>query len=143
MEKELVVLSNKSRYIQELLDNTIDLRKKKKDEINAMLIEKGYSVIDDDNDFKYLVKMPMDSVSEENVDKINKDYRNKLDELERVKSITIQQMWLSELEILENEYVVYIKEREQCINGNKKVADKLKEKKVVKKSKKIILEIDA
>jgi DNA topoisomerase-2 len=143
MEKELVVLSNKSRYIQELLDNTIDLRKKKKDEINAMLIEKGYSVIDDDNDFKYLVKMPMDSVSEENVDKINKDYRNKLDELERVKSITIQQMWLSELEILENEYVVYIKEREQCINGNKKAADKLKEKKVVKKSKKIILEIDA
>jgi DNA topoisomerase-2 len=141
MEKELVVLSNKARYIQELLDNTIDLRKKKKDEINAMLNEKGYSVVDDDIDFKYLVKMPMDSVSEENVDKINKDYHNRVDELERVKSITIQQMWLSELQSLENEYVVYIKEREQCINGSKKI-DKVKEKKFVKKSKKIILEVD-
>jgi len=58
-----------------------------------------------------------------------------------VKSITIQQMWLSELQSLENEYVVYIKEREQCINGSKKI-DKVKEKKFVKKSKKIILEVD-
>jgi DNA topoisomerase-2 len=40
LEKELVVLSNKARYIQELLDGTIDLRKKKKTEIVEMLQEK-------------------------------------------------------------------------------------------------------
>ena len=40
LEKELVLLTNKARYVKENLDGTIDLRKKKKDEVNQMLTEK-------------------------------------------------------------------------------------------------------
>ena len=67
LEKQLLILSNKAKYIQEVLDGTIDLRKKKKQEIIDMLLLKDYDTIDDDEEYKYLVKMPMDSVSEENV----------------------------------------------------------------------------
>jgi DNA topoisomerase-2 len=107
LEKELVMLSNKARYIKENLDGTIDLRKKKKEEVNAMLLEKGYNIMDGDTDYKYLVKMPMDSVTEENVEKLLKDKGNKEVELETIKNTTIQQMWTSELEKLKVQYIEY------------------------------------
>ena len=69
LEKELILLSNKARYIKENLDDTIDLRKKKKEQVIQMLKEKGYDVIGDDIEYKYLTKMPMDSVTDENVEK--------------------------------------------------------------------------
>jgi DNA topoisomerase-2 len=135
LDKELLILSNKAKYIKEVLDGTIDLRKKKKQEIIDMLTEKNYNSIDDE-DFKYLVKMPMDSVSEENVEKLMNEHHEKQDELERIKSTTIEQMWLSELEILEHEYQEYQKEREQAQIGD------IKKKKTVTKvaggAKKII-----
>ena len=107
LEKELVMLSNKARYIKENLDGTIDLRKKKKEEVNAMLIVKEYNIMDGDTDYKYLVKMPMDSVTEENVNKLLKDKGNKEVELEMIKNTTIQQMWTSELEKLKVQYIEY------------------------------------
>jgi len=138
LEKELLVLSNKAKYIKELLDGTIDLRKKKKQEISKMLLENNYNIIDDDEEFKYLVKMPMDSVSDENVEKLLKDHKEKQDELERIKHTTIQQMWLSELEILENEYQEYQKEREQAQLGEIKISTKKTITKVAGGVKKVL-----
>jgi DNA topoisomerase-2 len=143
LEKELVVLENKARYIQELLDGTIDLRKKKKEEIINMLITKSYTVIDDDSDFKYLIKMPMDSVSEENVDKLNKEHKNKSDELQRIKDMSEQQMWLKELEILEQEYLKYKTERNktnEVVEKKKVVVKTGSAKKMIKKDKLLDLE---
>jgi DNA topoisomerase-2 len=140
LEKELVILSNKARYIQELLNDTIDLRKKKKAEIVEMLLGKSYDRIDDDLEFQYLVKMPMDSVSEENVDKLNREHKDKSDELQRIKETSVQQMWLSELENLEQEYGKYRAERNQSGDDKKKTGAKIvtkpgTAKKVVKKGK--------
>ena len=134
LEQELMILSNKSKYIHELLNGTIDLRNKKKQEIIDMLIEKDYDTIDKDDDFKYLVKMPMDSVSEENIERLNKEHANKLAELDVLKATTIQQMWLSELKLLENEYIEYQKEREKSQLGEikKKQHVNVVSKKVVK-----------
>ena len=145
LEKELIVLSNKAKYIQELLDGTIDLRKKKKQEIIDMLEDHKYEVIDDDDEFKYLVKMPMDSVSEENVEKMLNEYKCKQDELMRIKSTSIEQMWLTELEALEKEYAIYQGERMQAQQGfNKKQGEKkAKEariKKVIKKTEDVEIE---
>jgi DNA topoisomerase-2 len=139
LEKCIMILSNKAKYIKEVLEDTIDLRKKKKQEIIDMLVEKNYDKIDDDEEFKYLVKMPMDSVSEENVEKLLTENEEKKDELERIKSTTIEQMWLSELEILDNEYQTYQKEREQSQIGE------IKKKKIITKvaggTKKVIKKI--
>jgi DNA topoisomerase-2 len=139
LEKVLLVLSNKARYIQELLDDTIDLRKRKRSEIIDLLQEKDYDIIDEDSEYKYLIKMPMDSVSEENVDKLNKDHKDKSDELLRVKETTEQQMWLVELEHLEQEYSRYRAERTNTDDkkkaGSKIIAKAGSVKKVVKKTK--------
>jgi DNA topoisomerase-2 len=127
LERDLVLLSNKAKYIQENLDGTIDLRKKKKDHVVAMLEVKGYDKIDGDEEYKYLVKMPMDSVTEENVDRLLKEKGNKESELEIIKKTTINKMWLSELEVLKDNYLEYKEERTRLMNGE----ESGKKKKVV------------
>jgi DNA-binding protein H-NS len=92
-----------------------------------MLKSKGYDVIDEDEEYKYLVKMAMDSVTSENVEKLLKEVDGKQTELHIVKSTTIQQMWLQELGELEEEYIKYRLDRERAL-----------EDKVVAKSKKVV-----
>jgi beta-N-acetylglucosaminidase len=94
-----------------------------------MLSEKGYNIIDEDSDYKYLVRMPMDSVTTENVEKLLKDKNNKESELEIVKSTTIQQMWITELDLLKEQYLEYKEERNRLMNGLE-----VKKKAVVKKT---------
>jgi DNA topoisomerase-2 len=100
LQKELTLLSNKARYIQENLDGEIDLRKKKREEILEMMVARKYAVIEDDTDYKYLLKMPMDSVSAENAEKLINDRINKEAELCVIQSTAIENMWLKDLDEL-------------------------------------------
>ena len=137
LTKELVLLSNKARYIKENLDGTIDLRKKNKAQVSTMLTEKGYNMIDNDNEYKYLVKLPMDSVTEENVQKIFKEQENKAAELEVVKNTSRNQMWTKELIGLKKDYTDYLEERERLMFGEDDEI-KIKKKVVVNKVKKVV-----
>ena len=132
LEYELLILDNKAKYIQENLSGTIDLRKKKKEEIVNMLEDKKYDKIEDD--YKYLIKMPMDSVTEENVEKLFKEHETKTTELQIIKMTTIHQMWSSELDELVKLYMEYKEGRERVQSGE----IKQKTKKILKKSKIII-----
>ena len=134
LEKELVLLSNKAKYIKENLDGTIDLRKKKREQVIELLKSKGYDNIDGDEEYKYLVKMPMDSVTEENVDKLLKDKGNKELELETIKNTTINKMWVSEIDNLREQYVEYKAERSRLMSGEETKKKKVVSKGVVKKS---------
>jgi DNA topoisomerase-2 len=130
IEKELILLSNKAKYIKENLDGTIDLRKKKKEQVIEMLQSKGYTIIDDDNEYKYLTKMPMDSVTEENVEKLLTDKGNKEAELATIRATTINQMWNYELDNLLEQYLEYKDSRQRLMDGEDIKCNK---KKVVSK----------
>ena len=119
LKRETMILSNKARFINDILTDTIDLRKKKLEDVNSILKEMGYSTnIETDQEidetshsYKYLTKMPMDMVTEENVEKLLKERdlkKNKAQILESTKESTI---WLGELEDFKNQYQVYKKER--------------------------------
>jgi DNA topoisomerase-2 len=130
LEKELVLLSNKAKYIKENLDGTIDLRKKKKEQVLEMLESKGYDIIDDDSDYKYLTKMPMDSVTEENVEKLLTEKGNKEQELNVIKGTSINKMWNLELDNLSEQYLEYKEVRQRLMDGED---TKTKKKKVTSK----------
>ena len=130
LEKELLILYNKKNYITENIDGTIDLRKKKKEEVVKLLEDKGYNRIEDEEDYKYLVKMTMDCVTEENVVKLFKEHENISVELQNIKNTTIHQMWNSELAILEKEYINYKRERS---TNHISIPKKVVVKKIVKK----------
>ena len=101
LEMELHALSTKVRYISEVLAGTIDLRNKKKAEIHRVLSEKGFESCE------YLLKLPMDSVSDENVCKLQDEFQGKEKELQKLSATSIQEMWLSELHSLKDRYLQY------------------------------------
>ena len=130
LRKELMVLSNRARYITELLEDTIDLRRKTNKQLVELLKERKYDSMDTGKDakdakdrgsdehggdeqsgqqgYKYLLKLPMDSVSEENVHKLLNEKEKKDKELSELNSKTVEEMWVKDLEELEVEYNKFI-----------------------------------
>ena len=95
-------MTNKAKYIKCLLNDEIDLRKKKNNVITELLMNMKFDKMEDN--YNYLIKMPMDSVSEENVDKILKEKDELSEFLDKLKSTTIESIWLHELNKFEQEY---------------------------------------
>jgi len=128
LTRELLVLSNRARYITELLDDTIDLRRKTNKMLTALLKERKYDLYiagkdkeqeisgdsnsssdaDDENGYKYLLKLPMDSVSEENVSRLLAEKEKKEKELSELGSKSLEQLWQNDLEELEAEYAKFV-----------------------------------
>ena len=129
MTAELLILTNKARYIQELLDGSIDLRRKRGDELMAMLQSKGYDSVENDEQYKYLLKLPMDSVSEENVQKLLKEKGQKESHHATLQGTSIEQLWLADLAELRAEYVKQEEKRVASMSSGIVVA---KAKKIVK-----------
>tara|TARA_B100001093_G_scaffold355282_1_gene339872 strand:- start:3862 stop:7170 length:3309 start_codon:yes stop_codon:yes gene_type:complete len=93
----LMLYSNKYRFITELLDNVLDLRKKKATVIETMLIERKYDHLEEKGGYNYLIKMPMDMVNEENVEKLKQDFDQTKEALEALKQKNIVDMYYEEL----------------------------------------------
>ena len=117
IQKELVLLSNKARYLEEVLSGVVDLRRKTRAEVSELLSSRDYDVVEEDGDFKYLTKMPMDSVTSENVTKLNREFQTKQTELEVLKITSDRQMWIQELTALTSAYSEYKQGRERLQAG--------------------------
>lgn len=98
LSEEMNILSNKCKYINELLNDTLDLRKKSNSQMVELLQQKKYDTLNDS--YHYLIKMPMDSVCKENVDTLNEQFKKKkdlLDELNKTSNVDLWKKELSEL----------------------------------------------
>ena len=155
LQKELMVLSNRARYITELLEDKIDLRRKTNKMLVELLKEQKYDAMagdksddkQDDQDntpgtggYKYLLKLPMDSVSEENVTKLLNEKEKKEKELSDLDSKSIQQLWIQDLDELDVEYKKFVElttamEEKSCVAGGGAAAGGKKVKKTVAKPK--------
>ena len=121
IESELKVLSNKARFIQYNLDDKIDLRKKSKDAIYKIMEQYKFD-LGETHDYNYLVKMPMDSVCKENVEKLLNEHELKKNELATISACTLEHMWLKDLDTLKTAY-------SQFLESNIKSEDKSKKSK--------------
>lgn len=127
LQYKLLKLSNKAKYIEENLKGTVDLRKKTYAQVDELLTTHKYDKID--GDYKYLTKMPMDSVTDENVEHIMKDKDNAQHELDVLMKTSEQQMWLGELDVLESKYAEFKTKREKIQLGSGSSKPKKKSKK--------------
>ena len=116
LEKSVKKLSNIARFITEMLEDKIDLRRKKSAEVTLILSERGYDVnsdaaiinaTDGEGSYNYLIKLPMDSVTEENVEKKIKERDEKVQELNALKATSEEQIWINELNLLKEKYLVF------------------------------------
>jgi len=129
---KLQKLSNKAKYIQQTLNGSVDLRKKSAAQVEELMTGEGFDKIG--GDFKYLIKMPMDSVTEENVAHIMKERDDATKELDILTKTTIRDMWLRDLEEFEKQYIVYQTKRESIQSGAA-IKKQPTKKRVAKKSK--------
>ena len=130
IQKKLIKISNRARYIQLNLDGTIDLRRKKMVEVNELLMGLNFQKIDDN--YHYLTKMTMDSVFQENVNNMLKEKANAEMELQVLENTSIQEMWMNELNELNEQYENYKISRN---NSHKEKGIVIKKKKSLKITK--------
>jgi DNA topoisomerase-2 len=116
MENKLVKLSNRARYIKENLDGVVDLRRKSAIDVVALMETRKFDKID--GDYKYLIKMPMDSVTTENAQHIMQERDVCEKELATLRGTSLETMWLSELDNLEREYSSYKTRRAKIQAGS-------------------------
>jgi len=141
MSKILLKLTNKARFIQGVLDDVIDLRRKDCNTINVMLTTMNFNTIE--NTFDYLIRLPMNTVSKENVEKLLNEKANVEIELAELERTTVQNIWLKELEKFEENYKLYkirrasgIDENSVNLGENKIITKSVKPKKTVSSIKK-------
>jgi DNA topoisomerase-2 len=104
LSNELRVLTNRARYIQEVLDDKLELRRQTKEAIFAKMVAHGYEHIEGDTEYKYLLKMPMDSVTDENVRHLLSERDSKRAQHQQLTDTSIQALWTKDLDDLEGEY---------------------------------------
>ncbi|EFC50179.1 DNA topoisomerase II [Naegleria gruberi] len=126
MKKELEILSNKVRFIMEVINETIQVKKRKKADLLKELKTKKYSsfpkekkiaaagdiqneeeeeeedeekdVADLTDGYNYLLSMPLWSLTVEKVKKLEKEKEEKVKEVEQLENTKPETMWLSELD---------------------------------------------
>jgi DNA topoisomerase-2 len=104
LTNELRVLTNRAKYIQEVLDDKLELRRQTKEAIFAKMTAHGYEHIDGDTEYKYLLKMPMDSVTDENVKNLLTERDAKHKQHQQLVDTSIETLWTRDLDELEQEY---------------------------------------
>lgn len=102
LERQLLVLSNRARFIVENLDQKIDLRRMTKNAVNDLLKDRKYDTVNDE--YKYLTQMPMDSVTQEKVDQLLKERDLKDAERVHLMGTSTTDMWLKDLDSLRRAY---------------------------------------
>jgi hypothetical protein len=81
-----------------------------------MLTEMKFGLYE--SSYDYLIKLPMNSVSKENVDKNLKEKADTEYELEVLVNMTIENMWKTDLIEFENQYDLYKAERTKEYSEN-------------------------
>ena len=119
LANELRVLTNRARYIQEILDDKLELRRQTKEAIFAKMVAHRYEHIDGDVEFKYLLKMPMDSVTDENVKNLLAERDSKRAQHQGLSDTSIQALWTRDLDELEVEYRKWVAAGETAATGTK------------------------
>jgi len=132
LKRVVKILSNKARFIKEQCDDNLDLRRKKKDIVIQLLKTMSFDTLDDDETYKYLRTMPIDSVEEENFTRLMQEKEEKIKQLVALEAKRIEAMWLDELNVLKIKYKKYKQERKNRHSGLK-----MKKRKLGKKCKKL------
>ncbi len=95
LQSELNVLNSKIRFINDIIENNIEVFRKKKDYIINQLEAKKYIKIKDS--YNYLTEMQIDSFTEETINKLSKKQNELNDKLQVIKNYTLEDFWKKDL----------------------------------------------
>lgn len=100
IKRKLVKLASKYYFIQGIVQGSIIVNKRKRENIIAQL-EKIEKIKPVDGSYSYLLDMPIYSLTQEKLDELKKQIEAGRDEYKAVNEATIQEMWLADLKELQ------------------------------------------
>uniref|UniRef100_A0A6C0IXV3 DNA topoisomerase (ATP-hydrolyzing) n=1 Tax=viral metagenome TaxID=1070528 RepID=A0A6C0IXV3_9ZZZZ len=113
LEKELNIIKYKVMFINEFINETIEIRGKKKADILEMLSEKKYPKLsiktDGEKSYDYLLKMDLYKLTKEEIDRLTEQRDLKQMEVNDLEETTVEKIWDSELDELEVYYTKDLK----------------------------------
>jgi DNA topoisomerase-2 len=121
--KEATELEAKRAFIQAVLDGRIVMMRKTKEEIVKMLQTCGIPPLSNQEkpeeyeSYRYVVKLPMDKVTKEEIDILERDVANKRAEMRVLEVATPALMWLKDLEEFVGAWEAMRAEREALLSG--------------------------
>lgn len=102
MERNLIYIRAKVRFIQEIITQQLDVRNVPKSSIVATLQERDYPTWEDTYD--YLLRMPIYALTRERKEELEKELADLTRELDTVKATSEKDMWLKELDAFVSMY---------------------------------------
>ena len=114
LSNELSILKSKMRFIQDVMNEKIQIYKRKRVDIIQDLLNEEYLMVQDGRiiDFNsnikpeevkyydYLIKMSIYLFTEDEIEKLEEKIKNLTDEYDNINKMTIEEIWLSELDNL-------------------------------------------
>jgi DNA topoisomerase II len=103
LENNLTILESKIQFIKEVMDDLIQIYRRKKTDIIQSLVDRGYPLVDkgyitETGSYDYLLKISLYGFTEEEIQKLETTHGNNRDTYTRLTSLSVEDMWLQELE---------------------------------------------
>ena len=129
LEENLLIITQKRKFIMQVMDGKIVVFRKKKAVLEAELEKKGYEKDvrkESEGNYNYLIKLPVSTFTEEELKKLEEEYITAKKRLAELQNTTEKQLWLNDLDKFMEEYTELIE----------KLKDESKSTKKTRKSKK-------
>jgi len=112
LKSELVILNARVRFILEFIKGDIIISNRTKQNLLDQLTNRDYPTVEDNYD--YLIKMPIYNLTKERIDELNKDKDMKTEMYSNLEKKETFDIWLDELDILSKQYKKFlvVKEKE-------------------------------
>jgi DNA topoisomerase-2 len=98
LERDLRIVSNRVRFIEEILCGNLKINNRPKRDIESDLAAMNFDK--EDKSYNYLLNMAIHSLTKEKADELRKLQKDKLAELENAKKLTPTQMYETDLKTL-------------------------------------------
>jgi DNA topoisomerase-2 len=100
LENDRLVLFNRMKFIKGILDGSIVLNNKKREDIEKQV--ESLSIIRIEESFNYLFNMSLLSLTNEKLVELKESYNNKKIEIDNITGISVENMWLTDLKDLKS-----------------------------------------
>jgi DNA topoisomerase-2 len=126
MRDEFLIISNKIRFIIDVIEGHILIMNKKMKEIEDKLVERGFDKYEDS--YNYLLQMPIYQLTAEKKEKLEMEVAKLKEEIEKLEKTSIIDIWENELTVLleewENHKKEVLEDYENDLKGDTKTSKK-------------------
>jgi DNA topoisomerase-2 len=131
LEYQLKLISYKVKFILMIIEKTLVINNKKKIDIEDELEKLQFPRLsknknDTDLSYNYLLSMPIYNLTKEKIDELKNQEEEKITEYNILEKMTVEKIWLNELEKIEKEYNSWLKQKDNVSKQENKTKTKIK-----------------